>query len=244
MDFAALKRDAAAINAACPVVEGGKVWITTAGCRIYVPCRYETHKLMTVGDEIRILGIFAIVVGEGAQARYGISSAIAMLTVTPSSTAIIKIQGDDYYELSFDPGAEICGNLDLVKNDSLVFPVYDEFVAKGHIPAFFSYEDMCTLFISSERHAAMRLDASNAVLEMIVGSIARHRDDRTIYYRQTLTEDAALKVPPAYIAFRNVIYGATSTVSKLLGSYMDDGMMSALVNPSEKVEGIESLLRM
>ena len=82
MDFASLKRDAVAVNAACPRVEDGKVWITTTGCRIYAPCRYETHQLMTIGDEIRLMGIFAIVVDVGSTPVYGVSKAIAMLTIT------------------------------------------------------------------------------------------------------------------------------------------------------------------
>jgi hypothetical protein len=49
--------------------------------------------------------------------------------------------------------------------------------------------------------------------------------------------------PPTFIPFRSPIYGATNTTAKLIGAYFDDSINSALVNPSEKVEGVESLLR-
>ena len=55
--------------------------------------------------------------------------------------------------------------------------------------------------------------------------------------------DEVLSRPPALIPFRSVTYGATNTTAKLMGAYFDEGLTSALVNPSQRTEKIEELLR-
>jgi len=215
--------------------------ITTTGCRIYVPKRFDEHKLATIANEIRVVAIFAIVVDEK---YYGVSSATAMMQITPSSTSIVRIDGDDYYEFTFNKGAQITPNVNLVKDDTLVYQIYDEIIAKGHIPWYFNYLDVGCLFTSSDYHGGVSLGPTNIPLEMIAASISRSADDRTKYYRHVVeTIDELESTPPAFIAFRNVIHGANNTTARLMGAYFDDGMTSSLVNPTERSEGVETLLR-
>ncbi|MNJ68815.1 hypothetical protein D3C77_650980 [compost metagenome] len=49
--------------------------------------------------------------------------------------------------------------------------------------------------------------------------------------------------PPTIIPLRNVSYGATNTIAKLTGSRFDEGMTSAIVNPGDRVERTEMVLR-
>ena len=42
---------------------------------------------------------------------------------------------------------------------------------------------------------------------------------------------------------RSVIYAATNTLNKIAGSYMETGVVSALVSPSDREERIEILLK-
>jgi hypothetical protein len=54
--------------------------------------------------------------------------------------------------------------------------------------------------------------------------------------------DDIVKKPPVYIPLRSVTYTATNTTNKLAGSYFQEGLVSALVSPSERKERIESIL--
>lgn len=240
MNFSTMKRDASVIHAGL-VEQPGGILLAKEALKIYTPRRFEAKKLAVIGSEIRIVGIFAIAIGE----VYGVSKVIAMMPITPSSTTIVTIDGDDYYEFSFDKGAVVCPNTNLVRDDSLAFKVYDEIMAGGHIPTFFSGEDLAKLFESAKYHANINLAPTNAPLEMIAASISRDPKDLRRYYRHVISKiEDQDKTPPRFIAFRNVIYGATNTTARLMGSYFDDGLMSALVNPAEKSEGIETILRM
>jgi len=241
MDIKKLKRDASKVHDALYETDSGQL-IARKPCRIYLPTRYNNTKLATVANEIRIVGIYAITVDD---TYYGVSLTNATMQITPSSTSIVKIEGDEFYEFSFDAGAVVTPNYNLVKDSFLVYYIYDEIVAKGHIPWYISYSDLGKLFISSVHHAGLVLGPNNTALEMIAASITRSPGDRTIYYRHALDHiENELAMPPAYVAFRSIIYGPTNTTAKLMGAYFEEGMMSALVNPAESSEGVETLLRL
>lgn len=236
MDIKSLKRDGNAVKTALKQIDQSLV--AAKDCKIYIPLRFSERKLAVISNEIRIVGIYAIVVGD----TYGVSSACAMMQITPSSTSIVNIQGDEYYEFSFVKGAVITPNCNLVKEDTLVYSIYDEIIAKGHVPWFLSYIDLGKLFATASYHGGLSLGPNNIPLEILAASIARSSEDRTVYYRHVVDDlyglDTSVKIP-----FRNVIYGATNTTARLMGAYFQDGMTSALVNPSETTEGVETTLR-
>lgn len=239
MDPKQLVRDPAKVHSA--LIDKNNQLIALRGVRIYTPLRYRERKLANIGTDIRTVGIFGIVVDDK---YYGVSKACAMMTLTPDTTNVVEIDGVEYYEFGFDPGSVVCPNTNLVKTDTLVYFIYDEIVAKGHIPWYFSYEDLGKLFLSSKETAGVKIGSSNVILEMIAASISRNPKDLTKFYRHQIRSIGDLITnPPSYIPFRSIIYGATNTTARLLGAYFDDNLLSALVNPSEKVEGIESLLR-
>lgn len=240
MNAADLIRDASRVHAHLMETDDGAL-ITTKGCRIFIPGRFAEKTLATISNEVYIVGIFAIVV-EGKY--YGVSLANAMMRIEPSSTETVMFGEDEYIEFCFEPGSTVISSTELVRNDTLLYEIYDEIIAKGHVPWYISYDDLGRLFESSEKHAGVRLGANHAILEMIAAAITRDPADLTRYYRQAVkAREDQFTNPPAVIAFRNVTYGATNTTAKLMGAYFDDGLTSALVNPSQRVEPIEEILR-
>lgn len=215
--------------------------VTSKGCKIYIPKRFVEKQLAKIEAETYIVGIFAIVVDDK---YYGVSTTNAMLRIKPSTISTVKFGEDSYLEFAFEPGAVVIADTQLIKSDSLVYKIFDEIIAKGRVPWYVGYEDLANLFATAERHAGVKLSGSHAILEMFAAAIARDSKERSLYYRHTVeSQDAPRVRPPAIIPLRSVSYGATNTTSKLLGSYFDDGLNSALVNPSEKTERIEELLR-
>jgi hypothetical protein len=240
MDHRHYIHDAAKVQSYLRELEGDRL-VTTKGCKIVVPVRFAERDLAFVGIETRIVGIFAIIVEDQ---YYGVSIANAMMRLTPSSTSKVMYDEDEYYEFTFDPGATVCPSLQLVKVDTLVYSIYDEILAKGRAPWYLGYEEMGMLFDTAGYHAGASIGQQQEVTEMMVSLITRDEEDRAIYYRQVInTEEDLIKKKPATIPLRSVAYAATNTLNKLAGSYAKDGLVSALVTPTERVERIEALLR-
>lgn len=242
MDISTLQRDEDYMDTC--VVEVGDALIAKVPLAIYIPRRWDGGRLAKVSKETYSLAVYAIVDKE--RQKYAVSKACAVLQFTPSSTTITKFEDGEYYEFSFDKGQTICPNVNLLKQDTLVYSIYDDIIAKGHFPWYLDCVDVATLLMTCDYHGGLNLGPSNVPIEMIVASITRNRSDLRSYYRHILNQDMDIRhqpVQPELIEFRNIIYGATNVTAKLLGSYFDDALTSALVNPSEKAEGIESLLR-
>ena len=174
---------------------------------------------------------------------YGVSTVNAMIRITPTSINTIKVDGDTYYEFLFEPGAVMIPNLNLLCNDVLTYYVFDEFFAKGKVPWYIGYDDIGSIFDTSNKHAGINFGQSREIIEMVASIIARSPKNRYEMYRHFLEKpEQLLSNPPAYVPLGAIQFTATNTTAKIGGSYTKDGLVSALVNPSERTERIENLL--
>lgn len=235
-----LKRDASKVHACLKELPDGRV-VTTKECKIYIPARFAERGLAFIGIETTIVGIYAIVVDD---TYYGISMVNAMMRIEPTSTVKVSIDEEEFYEFSFDPGSTVISSTQLVRNDQLVYKIYDEIIAKGHVPWYLGYSELGKLFDTAKYHAGANIGTNHEVTELIVSMIARDVKDRHRYYRTAIKSyEDLVKNPPAFIPLRSVTYAATNTTNKLAGSYFSDGLVSSLVSPADRVERIEDLLR-
>lgn len=239
MDVSKLIRDPDVLRKA--VKEVNNALYAVKPIKIYLPVRFSERGLASIGMETYIVGIFAIVADD---THYAVSMANAMMKIEPTSTANVVIDDTDYFEFYFEPGSVIVPSLDLVKRDTLTYQIYDEIISKGNVPWYLGYLDLGGLFDSAVYHAGANVGRNREVSELIASLISRDEKDRRIYYRQSVKSlEEVTKRPPVYVGMRSVIYAATNTLNKIAGSYMQDGLISALVSPSDREERIEAILR-
>lgn len=235
-----LIRDPAKIHAVLAELPDGRL-VTKKEVKIYVPSRFDERGLASVGMETYIVGIYAIVIDDK---YYGVSMVNAMCRIEPTSTVKVVFDEEEYYEFTFDAGSTVMATVHLVRTDTLVYKIYDEIISKGRVPWYLGYTELGKLFDTAKYHAGANIGANHEVTELIISMISRDPKDRVKYYRQTVKsiEDVE-KNPPAFIPLRSVTYAATNTTNKLAGSYFNEGLVSALVSPADRVERIEELLR-
>ena len=214
-------------------------WIAIKPCKVIFPVHYAEKKLCEFNSEItKVLGIVMILVNN----TYAVLSVNAMIEFTPGEISTIELEGEQYYQMSFDAGSTVINNMKVVKEDILPYFIYDVFISKGRIPGYMNYEDVCKIFDTAKSYADANVGERPEVIQLMVSIVARDKNDRTKYYRQVVkdhTDNSRL----VFIPMKSVEYGATNTVNKLGGNYFQTGVISALINPSDKVENIESILR-
>lgn len=223
------------------LVEDGDQLITKTGCKIYIPTRWTDKHLAVVGKEVRIIGVFPMVVED----KYiSISSAVATMPLTPSRTSIVTIGEEECYEFLFDKGAVICPNLNLVRVSTMAYYLYDEIIAKAHVPWFLDYSDVLRLLHTAKMHGDIVLAANNVPMELLAATISRQSKDVTKYFRHLVpNEKASMVFKPDYVPLGNVLVGATNTTAKIMGNYLDDGITSALINPTTQIDPVETVYR-
>lgn len=74
--------------------------------------------------------------------------------------------------------------------------------------------------------------------------ITRKKNNRKLFIREGAENPKEFELTNLeYVPLKSVFYSVNSTVNKLTGSYFNDGVTSALVTETAKVDKIERLLR-
>lgn len=235
MEINHLKRNPAKIHNV--LKEVGDALIATKPLKIYFPETYVNNGLANISDHITILAVFGIVVDD----FYAVSIADASCLTHPSIIAIVTIENVKYYEFSFNTGDKVMVNTNLVRNNKLIFKMFQEFQSKANIPWYLSPDDICALYETAKLHANANLRTDNAIIELIVMATCRQPNDKMEYFRFTPNLNKDMR--PSYVPLSSVAYQATNTFTKIGGGYFNEGLTGALVNPSDTNESNESILR-
>ncbi len=240
MNIHHLVRDAEKVKAALKQTDGGSL-VAVAPVKIYVPTRYAERGLANIGIETQICGVYAMTVDDS---HYCVSMVNAMVPITPSSMMKVLIDEDEYYEFEFDKGATVIPLLDLLKTDALVYKIYNEIIAGGHTPWFLDYKDLAQIFDSAKEHAGANIGQNHEVTELLISLVARNAKNRNEYYRHAIRDMGDLLAnPPVFIPLRSVEFAASNTLNKLAGSYFSRGVVSALNNPTDRLERLDAILQ-
>lgn len=238
-DWRVFTRKAETVRKALKFDESGQI-VALKPVTICFPERFTTKKLAEVGSTVSATGIMAV----RCDNDYGVATINAMIRFTPTYITTVKYDGEDYLELNFDAGAIVTPNYNVVKDDLLVYWIYSEIIAKGKVPWYLNYEDLAKLFLSAQQYAGFKVGTNHAIMEMFAAAVSRDTKNPKRYARHTTQHRlSTLADAPDFIALRNVSYGPSNTTAKLMGSYFDEGMTSALNDPAAKTERIEELLR-
>lgn len=239
MPFSTLKRNKDAVLNALYQTQSGSL-LAKEDLKIVFPVRFEEANLAIIESNVYVLGIFAIIVGN----QFAVNNIPARIRLSPSEIEKEKYEDNEYYVLSFDKGATICENINVVQENTLGYYIYNYFIALGKVPWYISALDMLRIFEGMNEYTKTTYGASHTVTEMICAMVMRGNLDAQQYWRQTIESEQDLyNNRPEFIPLRNIPLGARNTTAKLMGAYFDEGLNSALLYPSESAERVETLLR-
>ena len=213
--------------------------VTIKGCKIHFPERFVDRNLAYMGQTVYCLGYFNIIVDDKYSSVFTVN---ATPELTPTKIEKINVGGVPYYELIFNPGSTVIKSLDVVKIDTTVYDIYDEFLANGHLPYYTNYDDLAGIYDTAKKHAGANMGDQAEVTELIVSVMARWPNDREKYYRQGVSSHKGAPPAPVYIPIESV-ESATNTTSRLAGAYFETGLKLAIATPAVRNERIEDILR-
>lgn len=212
---------------------------TKVECTIQVPLRFRDRGLVFMGRQIYVYGMFALVVGD----KYTVCNITALVPILPDKYSKIKVDGIEYYEFFFEANSCVINNLNVVQNESLIFNIIDEFIFKGKVPWYFSYNDLGCFMDTAAKHAGANVGKSLETIELIAMVTCRDANSLNTSYRHILETPNDLKKPFTYIPLMNVVYGASGNLNKITGAYAADGLVTALISDPTPPSVIERVLR-
>lgn len=231
-------KDKNAVMKCLKTLSDGSV-VTTEDINIHFPERFMTKGIATEGQTFSCIGMFAIIFGN----KYAIMNVIATLHMQPHETRKFLYEGQSYVEWSFPKGSTFIKSSDLIKNNNLVGLIFEEFISKGNVPYYYSYEDYSKILSSSEKYAGANLGASDSIMAVIASSIARWPSKTNMQYRQGLSTYNGKTLPnPAYVGLGDM-NASTSTIARLRGAYFLTGVRSSILNPTQRLEKTDEIIR-
>jgi len=223
------------------LVKKGDMIIAKETCKIMIPSTFIQKGLAEFGLDTYVLAIYAMIVEDK---YYAVSIVPAMMQIDPSQVVRTMVDGTEYTVCVFEPGDTVIVNTNLVRNDKIIYPIFNEVFSRGRVPWQLSYEDMGNFFQHAGKFAGAQVGTNHEVMEVFVSILARSSQDKTVNYRHVVQSYGDLvSNPPEYIPLRNVNFAATNTISKLAGSYFSEGVISALVSPTTRLERLDRQLR-
>ena len=233
MDISKLKRNPQYIIKYMKEMDDGSI-IFTKEARVHVPKKWSESDLVNIADPITTIAILAIVI----DGYYSIVTTCSIMATDPSKVSQVNIESEDYIEFIYQPKDRFLLNKSLVKRDTFPYKLFTFIFDKGQIPWYLDYSDVSQVYDNCPKYANVKFNLPHCVFEMIVGAIARNAESKNTYYRH-----GDWNKKPVYIPLRSVQFAASNTTAKLIGAYWSEGLSSALVNPSDRKELIEELLR-
>jgi len=203
---------------------------------IHIPKRYENHGCVEIGEEVKTLAIFDMIINDSVDTGYFLPAHICII---PTNIETVNINNKTYFKLTLYKGDVFIKNINVVKNPQLAFVMFYEFIFLGNMPKFIDYNKSAFIFDKVKDICGINFRSNKVVFEIMSAHLYRTENDLTQPYRLT-----DMKNEPVNIPLRAVTHAATSTSSKLIGSYYSSAINSALVNQANESSQVEDLLRL
>lgn len=210
--------------------------------RVVVPRSFFENNLGTMTDKVNVYGLFPVIQEDNQFAMVNIT---ARVSLTPSATKVVVYGGEEYYEFSFEKNSVFMPNVAVVQDGKIIYEVFRNFFFIARNPWYMDYEIHGSIFDSAPKFAGFGSLKSPELNEFLTAHIARKAgssDNLPLRNSIRKYEDGAIG-NVTFVAMGSVIQSVRSPLTKITGPYALDGLISAIVSPSENVGNVEKIIR-
>jgi len=233
------KRDPGRIKQA--LVKRNGQYIAKETIRLMFPSYFADRGMADFSADYYVLGMFALIT---ADSHYGVLNIPAMVKVSRGSISRVTVNKVEYIVLEYEPGSVVISTNRIVREDKLVYPIFNDLSFKGKIPWYMSGVNLGYILDGGSKYAGTDLGKNRKAIQVIFSLLARNPKNPNQAYRHVVNSfEEVDSEPPYYTALRNVQYLASNTFSKLTGANFRPGVNNALINPTTRVEPIERIFR-
>lgn len=211
------------------------LYFTGDTLEIRVLRRMEVYGLLEVSDTVQTIGIADLIIDGKYQATLNM---LAVISIEPTTVKETEIDGVPYLVLTLKKNDVFIQRTQVVQNGGIVYAVYVEFITRGKPIYTLTYDELALVFDRAKQMTGSGIGVDRVLFEVIISHLTRAQKNWFIQYRHT-----DMKGPMAFIRLRSVSYMPTSTSSRIIGSYHDDGVDASLLTTAEKSQPFEDMLR-
>lgn len=237
MDVDNLTRNASRIHKAYTVLEDNSV-IANRPLEVFIPKKFVENGMAVVGEKVWTAAILGLVIPGECFAPL-----LAMMDVTlvPMSIREVAVKGVQYLVLEFDEGDTLIENLGVIQDPNKPHAYFLEFNLYARLPWYMNKDDLTSLYDYAEYECGGKVGSSPQVMRVFNSLQFRDPDNLDIAYRHSKAMVEGR--PPVIVGLNNSSMLIDGTFSKLLGGYLQDNTLAAIVNPDTKVTDLEEIIK-
>lgn len=241
IDIKELKRDGLAIRKALITLDDNSV-VIDEDCLVYIPKRFLEGELGSQSPSSATINV-SCVLGVVFPSRkvYSPITAIVRVNMEPFSIDEESIKGTDYYVLSFNKGDTFFESLYCIEDSQLGYAYYMEFNYYAKIPWYLNRDDLSSLFDNAKDETGNATGSVPQVIRVMNGVQFRDPDNLDTPYSNSKAMDEGKE--PYITGLSNSAMLVDGTFSKVMGGYLQDNTVAAIVNPDTKVTDLENLIK-
>ena len=215
--------------------KGNSLIFTGDTLEIFVPSRYDIRGYLNITSMVRTIGFFDMLINGKIKCGYRLAATIEII---PSEIETITKGTESFAKLTLKNGDVFIKDLQYVEDAKISYVLFYEMTFSGHYPDFMKYKDCGTIYDYMAKITGSSFSTCHTIFEIIAMQVARDSKNISTLYRLT-----PMKNDPTQIGLHSIANVATSTSSRITGSYAKAGLESSIANASERNSLIEDILR-
>lgn len=223
-------------------VNSAKQVVCLNNCYIQAPKSFFDGSLGVLGSDISLYGCFAVIMEDKT---YAIVNVTGMFSISPTSINIKTIDEVEYYEFFFAKDTVIFKTTGILEQSKIIFDPFQTFLFQGKVPWYISYDDHGRLFDTAPHFAGFGSLKNPELMEFQTAMCGRRANSSSNEFLRLSIKDysegAVGNVD--FAPMGSVIATVRSGLNKISGAYGQDGIISAIVSPSDKVGTVERIVR-
>lgn len=237
MDVHSLKRDAALIHKAYTVTPEGAV-VTNRQMEVHLPKRFINNGMAVITEKVTTAAVLGLVIPGVA---YAPLVAVLSVTLLPLSNREITVDGEQYLVLEFEEGDILIENINVLQETSDAYTFHMEFENYARKPWYLNKDDLSSMYDNSAAESGMKVGTSPQVVRVFHSLMFRDPTNLENPYRNS---KAMLEgKEPIIVGLNNSPLLADGMFAKLMGGYMRDNTVAAIVNQDTKVTVQEKIMK-
>jgi len=200
-----------------------------------IPQRLQSYNLMTIGEYVETVVLMDMIFDDTYRAALHL---LVKVAIQPTEITNMVVDSVPYVVLKLYTGDVFISNTTVVKDKNIMYGMYVEYMTRGNLPYWYTYNDAFIIFDQSDLMCDSKLPSDHAIFECLIAHLARDQKDLFKFYRHT---DMVEK--PVIVPLRSVRLAPDSTTARIAGSYLEEGMLASLLNENKVNQPFEDLFR-
>lgn len=205
---------------------------TTKACSVFLPKRWLNTPLFRIEERVFAVAILMIKIGND----YAIYNIAGVLELGFAEYQTTLIDGVECIELSYQAGEIVFKDMHVAVDNTLPYSITEIVAKKGSIIPYLSYDDFLKIPLTFPEYSSLTIPELPFAL-IYMAYVCRDPKDKRKRVDVTRGGDY-INIPLA-----NISLSVDNTLNKFSGGYLDEGIQSAAMYPSERASMSEVVMR-